>query len=599
VQTGGTLTRQRLWPHTLAVCLILAAIGVASGWTGSIINSDEAATLSQAEIVRTTGAWGIVNPAFEIDPEGRWFAIDRSEQAAGRFYPYTKHIVYPMIVRLLGDIGGLRMVLAMQGVAVGLAAGLAALMMKRLVSERPKADRLVVLTVWVVGLGSPLAFDSSWVMAHGYGALAGGLAGFGALVVTMTESPRRPVMLGPVVALATGISVGVLLRSEGVLWGLSLAVALGFTGVARRHRPTIMAAILAMVAALATYRFDTAIAQAAQGSAEAFVIEDSVPWLSGRLPGFFNSFLRTTYGDDQMSAVLPGVAAIGTAAAWFLAARLSAATAAAERRAAVIAASAATAAWVLYLLWQIVVGYDTMPGLLIASPVVLAAVASHRVERDVLRSPGRSTLGWVHRQPGVAMLCIAWVALIGATIATQYAAGGSMDWGGRYLHLGLPVGIVISILGLSRVIRSAPSPGLRPVLGLLAASVLLVSMSGVVLSVGQHRVAGQTVDKIAQRISLDPSAAEPGGAVVVTTNPALGRALWPQALTQRWLSILTTSDARDAAPGLDLNTASFVLVVSPDEVSQFVDSFAPEFRAVGPVSTTSSLAFVHMERIRR
>ncbi len=596
-QTGDGLARPRFWPHVVAVCVILAAIGVASGWSGSIINSDEAATLSQAEIVRTTGQWGMVNPAADIDPDGRWFAIDRSEHVNDRFYPYTKHIVYPMIVRWLGDIGGLRLVLAVQGLAVGLAAGLAGLMMRRLAGERSNAARLSAWTIWIVGVGSPLAFDSSWVIAHGYGALAGAMAGLGALAIVLMTDKRAAAMSGPMALMAVGLIAGVLLRSEGVLWGLSLVVALGASGAVRRDRPTLVISVVALIATLAAYRFDTAIARSAQGSAAAFVIEDSVPWLSGRLSGFANSFLKTTYGGSRLSTLLPGVGAIGVAAAWFVSARISVVSAAEERRAALIVATVGTVAWAAYLVWQLVVGYDTMPGLLIASPVILAAVASRRFDRDVVIRPIDAISEWFRCQPGVATLCTAWLTLIGATIATQYAAGGSMDWGGRYLHLGLPVGIVLSVLGLSGVLRRAPSPGLRPVVAMVVASVAVVTVSGVVLSVGQHHAAQRTTDQIAERIASDPSADEPGGAVVVTTNPALGRALWPQALTQRWISILTIGDAHDVTAGLKNASRSFVLIVAPSEVAAFVDSFAPQFRPVGPTATVSSLAFVSMERV--
>ena len=76
-----------------------------------------------------------------------------------------------------------------------------------------------------------------------------------------------------------------------------------------------------------------------------------------------------------------------------------------------------------------------VPGLLVAAPVLAAGLVALR--RSCLRPLGA----------GLAFTTFAVFALLVA--ATQYARGGSGEWGGRYFALGLPVLVPVALLALA------------------------------------------------------------------------------------------------------------------------------------------------------
>ena len=116
-----------------------------------------------------------------IDPDGKAFFITLSEGGPDRFAVYAKHPAYAWVLTAADRLGG---VFTMTLVSV-VAAVLAALV--------GRAHRQALGSVarrwafWVLGLGSPLLFDSQVVLAHTIGAAFAGFATL--LVLRAVERP--------------------------------------------------------------------------------------------------------------------------------------------------------------------------------------------------------------------------------------------------------------------------------------------------------------------------------------------------------------------------------------------------------------------------
>ena len=80
---------------------------------GSMVSADEGAVLSQIWILEHRGGWGAENPAAAIDPSGEWFGIDIVESADGRYFPYAKHPLYPVLALGAFRVAGLPAVVAL------------------------------------------------------------------------------------------------------------------------------------------------------------------------------------------------------------------------------------------------------------------------------------------------------------------------------------------------------------------------------------------------------------------------------------------------------------------------------------------------------
>ena len=83
-----------------------------------------------------------------------------------------------------------------------------------------------------------------------------------------------------------------------------------------------------------------------------------------------------------------------------------------------------------------------IPGLIFAAPVVLAGLALFGLSRVATDRSRRDLTGFL------AATAIAHAALIALT---QYAAGGSGEWGWRYAHIALPAVLPLAACGLDAV----------------------------------------------------------------------------------------------------------------------------------------------------
>jgi len=129
----------------------------------------------------------------------------------------------------------------------------------------------------------------------------------------------------------------------------------------------------------------------------------------------------------------------------------------------------------------------------------------------------------------------------GAVVATQYAVGGSMEWGGRFFHLAIPALVPVVLVSLDGA-RSRLDPTTRRVTG---AAIVAVSAVLVVFAVGSvARLQSQSGDLARAVHDLAD------GRVVVTNFESLGRFTWKDAVHGRFLSVPESDDLGTVAARL-------------------------------------------------
>jgi hypothetical protein len=524
-----------VWAHLLALAASLLLLVPVVGTSNSFV-ADEGAAVIQAKSLQAGEGWIVEHPLPEVDPEGRWYPVVNAERGTKGFAPLGKHPLYPTLAAAAARVGGVAgmVVLSLLGTvaAAGLAAALAGRIDKALV--RP--------TLWVVGLASPLLFDGFLVMGHTLGAA---LATGAVLVAVVAVQERRPA-----VALLVAPAVGgaVLLRNEALLFVVALVVVSGFLAVRRAYRvPAGVVAAAAVVGAggarlLERVWLARITGRAVSATAVANPAAEGSSFVQGRVDGFVTTWLTPGYGGLDLGtlALLVMLAAIGWCA---LRVRLQP-----EGRTPILAAAGVAAGAAVVAL--AVDPSNVVPGLLLAFPVATAGLLA--VRRNLFGDVGAQAIG------AIALL----FAL--AVIATQYAVGGSGEWGGRYFALLVPAAVPLLLAALRAEGRSLAADVRRAVAVALVVCSAALAIMAVASLRAQHRAGAQVVARIeaAGRLTGDTRP------VVVTDWIAGSRLAWPTFDDHRWLYVTKSRIAeavdRLGAAGVD----RFVLVSNDVAVLQ-------------------------------
>lgn len=492
-----------VWAHLLALGAVLLLLMPVVGTSHSFI-ADEGAAIIQATSLEAGGGWIVEHPLPEVDPEGRWYPVVNAERGAKGFAPLAKHPLYPTLAAAAARVGGVAGMVVLSLLGTVAAAGLAAALAGRLDTD------LVRPTVWVVGLASPLLFDGFLVMGHTLGAALATAAVLAAVVAVQDRRPALAVLVAPAVAGA------VLLRNEALLFAAALILVTGFLGLRRANRsPAAVVAAATVAGAVGARLLDRLwVARVTGGAASATAV--GVPaagdgFVQGRIDGFLTTWLTPGYGDLDLGtlALLVMLAAI----AW-CALRVRSHP---DGRNAILgrAAVAAVAAVVAVA----VDPGNVVPGLLLAFPAATAGMLA--VRRTLFDDAGAVVIG------ATAVL----FAL--AVIATQYAVGGSGEWGGRYFALLVPAAAPLLLAALRAEGRSLAADVRRGV----AVALVVCSAALSVMAVGSlranHRAAARVVARIeaAGRLTGDPRP------VVVSDWIAGARLAWPTLDDHRWLYV--------------------------------------------------------------
>lgn len=483
--------------HLGVLALVLVALMTVVG-TSTSFSADEGAAIIQARSLAGGDGWFVDHPLPEVDPTGANFPLELSQRGAEGWAPFAKHPLYALLLAGADRVGGVTAMVLLSLLGTVAAAGLAAALARRL---DPALSRPAL---WVVGLASPLLFDGYLLIAHSAAAALAAAAVLAAVVAV--ERRRAAVALGVVPAL----TACVLLRSEGLFIALALAAVAAVAAV--RDRPARTAAAVAALGAAAGgvggYLLDgwwTAriVGGGGVAGAAAPAATDAGGFLAGRVQGFVVTWLLPGYGGRP----LVGLALLIMLLALMLGA-LSVRTHPERGRRIVVSGTAAAGAALVAL----AAGPGTVvPGLLLAFP--LAAAGLLLVRRTTLVSTTARLAG------GTAGL----FAL--AVVATQYAKGGSGEWGGRYFALAIPIAVPILLLALRQAARRLDRRAARSALVALTVCSAVMGVMGVTALRVSHRDVARLV-ATADRAPAD---------VLVTTEGAMPRFAWPTYDRQRWL----------------------------------------------------------------
>jgi hypothetical protein len=505
VEVRRTFVR-RLWDapvriHLLGLALVLLAMVPVIG-TGASFNSDEGAAIIQARSLASGDGWIVAHPMPEVDPEGKMYPLINAERGSNGFAPLAKHPVYSSLVAGAWRMAGVTGMVLLSVAGTIAAAGLAAALAGRLDPVLSRA------TVWVVGVASPLFFDSYLIMGHTLGAA---FAVGATLCAVRAIADRQPAMAAAASACVAG---AVLLRTEGALFALSLAVVA--LVIALRQRPRRSALLVAGGAVAAAVA-----ARAVEAAWFAHIIGDATPavrvpgsvgesFLQGRLESFVITWLLPGYEPLLVPIILLLAMVAGVVAAAREARRESSTPA----RVCLPAALAGCAAVALAVIGPAVV----VPGLLVAFPLLTAGLLVLR--RQLFHDVGAT----------IAMATSAVYAL--AVIATQYPTGGTGEWGGRYFALAMPVVVPVLLLGLYRNGQGMERVARRAATVAVVVCSLAMAVNAVLSLRASHRDMAGVVSSI-ERAGELAGPSRP----VVTTWQAVARYSWSIFDRHPWLLV--------------------------------------------------------------
>lgn len=518
-----------VWAHVVALGIVLLALVPVVG-TSASLQADEGAAIVQARSLARGGGWIVEHPAPSLDPTGKNYPLELSEQGTAGKAPFGKHPLYALVLAGADLAGGTTAMVLLSLAGLAAAAAVSAALAGRL---DPSLRRPAL---WIVGLGSPLLFDGFLVIAHTLGAAAA--AGAVLAAVVALERRRLRIALG-VVPL---VVVAVLLRNEAVFLAGALATAAAVAALRRKDvRPVaglvaagaLSAAVVAHFGELWWVRRIVGAATTPVGVAGS---AGSDGFVTARLNAFALTWLRPSYGGVRtlVAALVVMLVAAGLTA--FAVRRHPD-----DRRPIVALATVAACAAMLAVAAR---PTNVVPGLLVAFPLALAGLVLVR----------RSQL---FGQPAQLMFATFAVFALGV-LATQYEKGGGGEWGGRYFALGLPVLVPVLLLALRDAGRTLAPTVRRAAAGALAVCTIAMTVMGVAALRHGHQYTASLVRTI-DAAGRSAAGLEP---VIVTTAPAAPRLSWSTFDDQRWLltqsAALADLRSRLADAGID----RFVLVTN-------------------------------------
>ena len=539
-------------PHTLGrhvvlLTLVLAGAALAIGPHGRF-NSDEGAVLITARSVAGGHGWLVSGSPADVGGSRVEFPLLSADWGTKGTASYAKHAAYPFLLAGAQRAWRGSGVIAISIAGTVLAALLAALLARRI------DPRVEVGTFWLVGVASPLFVDSQLVMAHAPGAAAAI-----ALVVAADRGrDARGARLACWLALTAAASMALLLlRTEGVFLVVGVVAGLVWTRRGEVRRPAALA-VASLGGAAAALVSDRIVRRAIVGSpigAPGAPTFSSQGYLPDRLHSMFTTLLRPGYLSTGAVAIVAMSICLVVAVAALLRRRPDRTMAMAFLGLAALAAVARA----------VVFPSDSVPGLLAAFPALWIGLVAG----------GRAIIEDDRRRFVVTAAAVSFVGVI----LTQYSVGGSVEWGGRYFALVLPVAAVPAAIGLRSLVHRFDT-GVRPA-AFVALAVIAVSLA--VLGVRDQRSTQQAAATFTDAVATAGDAVrnQTGEApVLVTTQGIVPRLAWESFPRQRWLLVdekhprdlvarlrragireflLVTDDARRDAPvvaGAELRSTS-------------------------------------------
>lgn len=548
-----------LWANAAALGLLLFTV-LALAHPQAVVVPDEGLYLAQADAL-ADGSWSVEREALDVDADGELSRLLPEATLGDREVPYARHSLYPLMLTPAFLLGGYLGTLALSVLGLWGTALSGALIAQRL--DR----RFAIPTLWLIGAGSPLLFYGFVTMAHSLAAAAGGFAFLG---LTRWLDDRRWTGLasGVPALLAT-----VLLRSEGTIYALGVAAAIGLLalvgpGSPRRLRGRtigrarrvdlrgLMTAVLTGVAVVVTYLIDTRLDHAVTGNAGYGVNPAAIATRSSADPvsGSWASLLRPFAGSWGSGALW-----VTLASTLVIAASAGLVSAPGRRRLAIaLLAGAGVSA-----LCMLADPPGLVTGMLVAFPLLPAGLIWLR----------RCDLSGSRSGPLTHRIVLVSLITTAGLVATLYSNGGAAEWGGRFFQILIPVLTPLAVLGLDRAaaVFSAPQRAMA------TACVVLVTAA---LSISALRAQGTIREEAADTVEgtiehLETAFPGERTLVIVATMEPSGnsRLFWAEQDSAEMITTIgieRLDHALDAAHDAGITRAVVVSDATPDEFAEMV-----------------------------
>ncbi|MCU1369118.1 MAG: hypothetical protein JWO77_312 [Ilumatobacteraceae bacterium] len=506
--------------HLLVLVAVLVGVAAATSQPDSF-TTDEGSYEIQLRALEQ-GSWAWDSGTEQLDPAGTHHPVAYATQTADGWVPLAKHPLWPWAAAQAAKAVGTTHAYDVLGSVAVLIAALAAWMLAAV-----RDPRLSRRAFWIAGL-APVTVTATFGWAHAAAAAAAGVAVLGAVLLVQrgARSPWGTAAAGALVA--GGVGVGILVRTEGLLLALALAVAL-VVGGRRADRSWAWSAgsAAAVVAwSAVVLKAEDLWVQSIIGSGSTTLTARSgggvrtSGFIDARLQGAVRSLFDV---EGRVLAVVVVLAIVGAAVTAGLAAR-------GDRRWLPRWHVAMVVLVMAFVLRTVSLVDEPVRGIVIAWPILLVGLAAAG--------------SWLWRR--LALETVVAVLYLGAILATQYPDGGAVQWGGRfYAPLTVPLA-VMAALGVRRILavedaeRSTSAAPASVSLGrvLTVAAVVLPLVLGTWLCASIRTFMSTTYTGVDARIE----------GVAVTPDPQLPRMMW--RYRQPWLVVQETDHGADLAATL-------------------------------------------------
>lgn len=536
--TAAAVPRRRgvlsaLWLHA-GLLVLVVSVFVALGQPGVAFFSDEGAAVLQAQILRDSGKWQYQPPPGSAGQDFALSPFVRGDRGPQGVSPYAKHPLYPVLLSVVGPRSSAALLALSIGGTVAAAVG-AVLLARRTAACSPPVELAVL---WLVGVGTPLLFDSALVLAH---TIAAGLVVFGVLAIIRARAVNGA---GSGLFAGTGailLATAAMVRTEVLFVGPALALAL-LAVDRRRARKTVVLAVCAAGSSVVAWGADRWWSGVIVGpTVGEGVRAESSGWLVDRALGSGTTLLRTTsqtLGIVDVSLWIGLTLVVVGALTWRRSARPDLL---------VFGLIVVVGAWFARL-W--IDPPALVPGLLVAFPVGLAA--------SVVAIPPPKEARTTR---------VVWIT-IGLTAAgillTQYGIGGGVEWGGRYFAVLIPLWVAVAIP--SAIVSLAPmaSGAQKAIVGLVVSVTVLAAVNMVAVQRHVHGRTAELLSAISESAALLPDAAQiDGRVVVISENRLLPQIAYTAFDDYAWV-VGRVADLPRGLAMIEVSGVAAVLAVTPD-----------------------------------
>lgn len=535
---GGTVRTAlgSIWVHGAALAVLLVIL-IPTTSSQFIALVDEGVYTAQAANL-SDGSWAAPRPLPEIDASGRFNPL-LAPTKDDSWIPYARQPLYPVLLSPVFAAGGYQSLLVVSALGTWIAAmnasGLAGLVRRK----------LMIPTLWLTAVGTPLLFDAYVVNAHSLAAAAGSACALGvmrfATPETNTRASTRLYGTGWLLLAILSAVLLVLLRSEGAILIGSLAftgclLAISFKGYQpkinyRLAGPCLFIGVTGIITYLLNEQWSLAISST-PGTTSASIARQTDP-----LHLLWASILRP-WSDDNRSASSTMFIVLASIIIAGLAIRLK-------------------PRWNLLglgLLWVAaatavirgVYSTELVSGLLPTIPAVVLGLL-------LLGTPDLNflTVRFLLGSSAFAAIAILW---------TAYGIGGGTEWGGRFFHILIPFLTPLAVAALDSMLAVRSTAYRRWLVSAVIVLTAAISLASLRALADQRQWVGSLVESTVQIAEQSPNAIV---AVATLNDSGTSRVFWEQS--RRGFPILnggSLSGLGALLPQADAAGRSEVLVIT-------------------------------------